>query len=750
MKKLFFLPFLLLAITTNAQQVDPYHKATGGFGYPVSSTPSATLWWAEGTYKIMQDMPSPSGKPAKVSIFSARNEWESFQLVIVPSKTLHKVKVSMSDFASKGGSLPSSAFTVRKVEYVLIKHPTDSYGKEGLWPDPLPSYRTPEDLDPGRNHPFWISVNVPKDASAGVYKGTITLSSDDGWKEEVPVSLEVWDFTLPDSPSMRSGFGLSRIGDIARYNNVTTDEQKSKLFDLYMKAFSEHKMSPYNPFELTPVHETVKGVPWKGGVFDAVGAHSGRYSYKVEDKSYTSTPEASMHERVSVTGGQPYTLTWWSRAAEDKQTFVVGVECFDGKGKLIPFDNRYEAFVCGKEWKDFSFSLGNLPKEAASVAIHLYPSKRSISGVDLGTVWFDDLALSCGKDGKNILEAGGFEMDLDKIDISLDFSDFLPAAKKYFGEYGFNSFRLGLKGLGSGTFYDRHPGVFEGFVQGTDEYNRLMQRYLKQMQDALEEAGILGKEYIYWFDEPGDNDYDFVRETNRMIKEYAPKINTFITEHLPGHDITDVTDISCSIWNTVDKGKVEKVRSKGNGYWTYLCTGPKSPWITLFIDHDAINMRMWSWGSYAQNLTGLLIWETVYWNSPEASPDGILQNPWEEAMSWSTSYGLIKGKRQPWGNGDGRLFYPENRHVGVDKTVYLNEAVPSYRIELLRDGIEDYEYFKILERLSEEKPRKAASAKRLLQIPSTIFTDGQHYSKDPQDILKYRRRLAAAIVNLSK
>ena len=84
MKKLFFLPFLLLAITTNAQQVDPYHKATGGFGYPVSSTPSATLWWAEGTYKIMQDMPSPSGKPAKVSIFSARNEWESFQLVIVP------------------------------------------------------------------------------------------------------------------------------------------------------------------------------------------------------------------------------------------------------------------------------------------------------------------------------------------------------------------------------------------------------------------------------------------------------------------------------------------------------------------------------------------------------------------------------------------------------------------------------------------------------------------------------------------
>lgn len=751
MKRLIFLPALLLAaLSINAQQVDPYHSDTGGFGYPVSSSPSATLWWAEGTYKIMRDMPAPQGKAKVIGIAAARNEWESFQVVVAPARDLAKVKVSVTDLSSKAGKVPSSEITVRKVEYVPVTHPTDSYGKEGLWPDPLPAYKVPEDLTAGRNHPFWVTVKVPKGTPAGKYNGKVLLSSADGWEEEVPVCLEVWDFTLPDTPTMRSGFGFD-IGTVARYNNLTTPAQRQEAFDMSMKAFSEHRMSPYNPFALTPIKENVSGIPWEGGIFDPTEPHGGKYSLKITDGSYTSTPEARLLELVPVTGGKPYTVSWWSRAEEDEQVFVVGLKCHDKAGNHLPFENRFETFVCGKDWKSFTYDLGTLPAEASSVSIHLFPSKRMASGNDLGTTWFDDLELRSGEDGENLVPDGNFEVDPDKIDISLDFSEFLPAARKYFGEeYGFNAFRMGLKGLGSGTFYSRSPGVFAGFVQGTDEYNRLMRRYLGQIQDALEEGGILGKEYIYWFDEPGENDYDFVRETNSMIKRYAPKITTFLTENLPGHDVSDVTDISCSIWNNIDHEKAKRINERGNEYWTYLCTGPKSPWITLFIDHDAINMRMWSWGSYVHGMSGLLIWQTDYWNSVEASPEGTLQNPWEQPMSYVTSYGWIQGKQSPWGNGDGRLFYPENRHVGVDKTPYLGELVPSFRVELLRDGIEDYEYLKTLEDLAARKPGKAAAARRLLKIPASIYTDEQHYSKDPQSILQYRRKLAAAIVSLSK
>ena len=748
MKKTVLLAILLSAVFPLwAQQVDPYHTSTGGFGYPLSSSSDATLWWAEGAYKIMQDMPAPKGKVRMVSMAAARNEWESIQIVVRPDRRLPSVKVSVTDLGSGKGTIPASALTVRKVEYVQVKHPTDSYGKEGLWPDPLPIYNEAEDLGPGRNHPFWITVKVPKDVASGIYKGKVTLSSPDGWREDVPLSLEVWDFTLPDSPTMRSGFGFS-IDRASLYDNLTTPEQVQKEFDIYMKAFSDHRMSPYNPFALSPINETVSGIPWSGGVYDPDRPHGGRYSFKMTDASYNSTPEAALHDNVKVEGGQPFNLSWWSRAASEEHVFVVGVKCYSADGELLPFENRYNSFTCGKDWKEFTYYLGTLPAGAAQVSVHLYPSNRVASGNDLGTVWFDDLVLRAGDSRKNLLPEGDFEVDPDKVDITLDFSDFLPAAKKYFGEYGFNSFRMRVKGLGSGTFYSRNPGEFAGFVQGTEEYGRLMRRYLQQLQDALEQAGILGKEYIYWFDEPGDKDYDFVRETNAMIKEFAPKLTTFLTEHIPGHDVSDVTDISCSIWHNIDHEKAKRIRNRGNEYWTYLCTGPKSPWITLFIDHDAINMRMWSWGSYVHHLNGLLIWETTYWNSPEASPEGTLQNPWEEAMSWVTGYGTIQGKQAPWGNGDGRLFYPDNRHVGKDKTPHLGEAVPSFRVELLRDGIEDYEYLTMLERLASEKPAKAAAARRLLQIPSSIYTDEQHYSKDPQSILQYRRRIAAAIQKL--
>lgn len=40
-----------------------------------------------------------------------------------------------------------------------------------------------------------------------------------------------------------------------------------------------------------------------------------------------------------------------------------------------------------------------------------------------------------------------------------------------------------------------------------------------------------------------------------MIKEYAPKLTTFLTEHVAGQDISDVTDISCTIWHQLNHEK---------------------------------------------------------------------------------------------------------------------------------------------------------------------------------------------------
>jgi hypothetical protein len=162
---------------------------------------------------------------------------------------------------------------------------------------------------------------------------------------------------------------------------------------------------------------------------------------------------------------------------------------------------------------------------------------------------------------------------------------------------------------------------------------------------------------------------------------------------------------------------------------------------------------MWLLASYQYKLKGILIWQTTYWNSDAASPDGYLQNPWEEAMSFVKGYGWPLGKQTIWGNGDGRFYYPVNRDPNNDKKTYAGRPVPSLRLEILRDGIEDYEYFVLLEKAiknaSAKNKKVAGEASGLLNLPESIYTNETTYTKNPQDILEYRKKIAEYIVLLN-
>lgn len=755
MKKLFL--FAGLLITTHwafsQEKVDPYLLKHGGYGYLVKTDAVCSVWWAEGAYKVMQDAAVPAKTDGTIKLWSAKNEYESFMVVLNPLTTMENFSIRISDLNNKKGQLISGEnVTVRKVEYVNVKRPTDNYGFRAQWPDPLPLFESSETITAGRNHPFWITVKVPSTAAAGDYSGKIHLSSG-GWEQVIPIQLHVWNFVLPKTPSVRSGFGFD-LGTVKAYENINTPEDERKSFEYYMESFRDYKISPYNPFVFSPIKEQVTGVAWQGGFFDSQVKHGGTYSYRVDDRSATANAEGSTREFIVVNNTDQYELKWFARSAERNQQYVVGVECYDADNRLVVFENRFNMYTADEEWKSETLKLQDFATGINSIRIRLFPSQRTVSGEYTGTVWFDDLELINLQTTKNEFPAGNFEVDVDDIDINLDFTEFNKAGKRYFDEFHFTGFNLPLKGLGHGTFFNRVKGVFEGFEQGTPEYNRLMERYLSQIESNLSRSGWLGKEYVYWFDEPGEKDYPFVRETNELIKRYAPRLHTFITEHIAGQDISDVTDISCTIWDKLNHDKIRQMNAKGLEHWSYLCTGPKSPWITLFIDHDAVNMRMWLWASYQERLKGILVWATNWWNSATASPQGYLQNPWEEAMSYTVGYGRPYGKQDGWGNGDGRFFYPLNRDPNNDTRTYLGRPVPSIRLEMLRDGIEDYEYFSILENAVNSAPNKnkaaVREAKKILTIPSNIYSNEKNYSKNPQDMLEYRKKIAEAILKLKR
>jgi hypothetical protein len=327
----------------------------------------------------------------------------------------------------------------------------------------------------------------------------------------------------------------------------------------------------------------------------------------------------------------------------------------------------------------------------------------------------------------------------------VDFSEFDMAGKKYLDKLGFTAYHLPLLGLPSGSFHAQKRGAVGGFSQGSVEYDYLMKKYLTMVQEHLEDKGWLGREYVYWFDEPNTENYPFVREGMEIIHRSAPKITRFITEHQPGPDIMDITDISCTVIGRLDPDMISELAAEGNEFWSYVCCCPKAPFLSLFIDHDDINMRMWLWLSYKYHLKGILVWLANYWNSFTASPTGYLQDPWEDPMSYTVGYGLPFGKQAGWGNGDGRFFYPPKKNPGDPSKKQLGGPVPCLRLEKIRDGIEDYEYLLMLEKAAREdggKSRKLQKeARKLLSIPSELVTGPTEYNKDPQALLQYRNRI---------
>jgi hypothetical protein len=84
-------------------------------------------------------------------------------------------------------------------------------------------------------------------------------------------------------------------------------------------------------------------------------------------------------------------------------------------------------------------------------------------------------------------------------------------------------------------------------------------------------------------------------------------------------------------------------------------------------------------------------------------------------------------------NGGGLLFYP-GKDAGFDG------PIASIRLKNIREGLEDYEYFAILEKNGEEEFVK--------EMVNAVSPEWWDYTKDPGTILKVREKLAMKIESL--
>ena len=112
-------------------------------------------------------------------------------------------------------------------------------------------------------------------------------------------------------------------------------------------------------------------------------------------------------------------------------------------------------------------------------------------------------------------------------------------------------------------------------------------------------------------------------------------------------------------------------------------------------------------------------------------------------MSWG------REKNNMWGNGDGRFFYPPLEWKTKPNEPLGDDPIETVRLEHLRDGMEDWEYFTTLKEISSSKDMSSdqkSIAKKLLDIPNSIvgITDTE-YAITPDEMLERRHEVGKFI-----
>lgn len=347
-----------------------------------------------------------------------------------------------------------------------------------------------------------------------------------------------------------------------------------------------------------------------------------------------------------------------------------------------------------------------------------------------------------------------FLPDADPPRAELDFGAFDREMSRVIRQFRFTNFHLPVQGMGGGSFHARYEPQIAGHGEDSPKYQAMFSSYVKQLEDHLREKGWLPMAYVYWFDEPAPRDYQFVTNGMERLARYAPGLQRMLTEE-PSDELKAPVDIWCPVTPNYDHSKAESRRALGERFWWYVCTGPKAPYCTLFIDHPATELRVWLWQTWQRNIAGILVWEATYWTSTAAFPDAP-QNPYEDPMGYVSGYSTPKGTRRFWGNGDGRFIYPPLSAAvpgASGSAPVLQPPVSSIRWEMLREGIEDWEMLYLLRQLIEKQrnallAEQAARLAQLLEVPPEITRDMTTFTTDPRPIHQRRAAIAEAIEHL--
>jgi hypothetical protein len=244
----------------------------------------------------------------------------------------------------------------------------------------------------------------------------------------------------------------------------------------------------------------------------------------------------------------------------------------------------------------------------------------------------------------------------------------------------------------------------------------------------LERPGVVL--FVYLRDEPNDEEaYKYVQLWGRAIRAAGSVVKVMVVEQTwtqdeKWGDLYGAVDIWCPLFPLFKPESAARRQALGETVWTYTALTQRDPTPWWHTDFPLLNYRVPAWIAWRYRIRGILYWGGMsYWNDVE--------DPWTDPGT------LDRRDRNPklMYNGEGSLVYPA-RAVGYEG------IAPSLRLKALRDSIEDYEYFAILDRSGLESQAQ--------QLVVSLAESWFQWNPDPSAYEAARSGLAGMIVSAGK
>ncbi len=320
--------------------------------------------------------------------------------------------------------------------------------------------------------------------------------------------------------------------------------------------------------------------------------------------------------------------------------------------------------------------------------------------------------------------------------------DAYKALKQEDGTYDFSEIKKTL-----GHFIQKGLTAFSicGFDRSVDITifeNKEFFHFLQSYAEFLKEQAWEDKALFYCYDEPPSRIFPQLKIWLEQLHKTVPSIKRLLTIY-PDRELHGYVDIWCPHLCEYDPAELRERQEAGEETWWYASGYPTHPCPNIFIDYPSIAGRIIPWLNYKFRINGFLYWGSDFWWKWNLSEENLQYS--SAKTPWNVNPGVYGNL-----NGNGVLLYPGKWPEGYEGEQQANtywEPLPSIRLIVLRDGIEDYDYLKLLEEQAQKNPDyKKYSG--LLEIPREIIkTDlihteaSERYTQDKEKVLKYRDKI---------